>query len=274
MKAYFHKTFVLERDNIAKILAFVSTNPTADRQLIAEHTGIGIGKNVSDGKVRPTIQYAVYAGLLTPESSDNKSPITLTEQGSLMFENDPRLKSRVTQWAMHYFLCREENEALVWSYFVHRFVPAHQQFDGETLSEGLRSNFVDLSEGGIADYRRILTSCYVDGNGLAKVGLIESHERNKYLRGRASYPNASLAAYLLAELWEAKHPDRAMVGADVLMLPGHFATTLNLSTGDVQHVLDDMTAAGFIRQSREAPPYQVIRQWNDKYELLRRAYDE
>lgn len=274
MKAYFHKTFVLERNNISKVLTFVSANPTADRQSIAEETGIGIGRNVSDGKVRPTIQYAIYTGLLTPDSAESKNDIVLSDVGKTIFSVDPSLKSRITQWLMHYFLCREENEALVWSYFVHHFLQEHSEFDGETLQENLRQHFDDLSDANIKDYRRILISCYIDANALSKVGLIESFEKNKFLRGGVHYPNPYLAAYILAEIWQAKHPERSMVGPDTLMQPGHLASTLNLNHGDLQNCLDEMSGVGAIRQMREAPPFQVIRSWDDKSDLLRRAYEE
>lgn len=274
MKAYFHKSFVLERDNIKNLLSFVSENPSADRFKIAEETGIGIGKSASDGKVQPTIQYAVYSGLLSEESAESKNDILLSEVGKIVLENDPKLKSAVTQWVMHYFLCRTENEALVWSFFVHNFLPKHNEFEIETLRYELGSEFESLSEDNIKEYRKILASCYTDSNALSKVGLIESYERDKYVRGSVNYPNHYLAAYILAEIWEAKHPDKSMVDLSILQEPGHFATTMNLNEGDLQNCLDEMSAIpNLISQRREAPPFVVVRHWTDKFDLLRRAYE-
>jgi|GEM_PF-1549010 len=274
MKAYFHKSFVLERDNISKVLAVISESPAASLQQIAEETGIGIGRNVSDGKVRPTIQYAIYCGLLKPESIESRNHIEFSELGRVVFEHDPRLKLSVSQWVMHYSLCQTENEALVWSFFVHDFLPKFSEFDPSTLKRELELHFPDLSEDNIKDYRRILISCYVDGNGLPKLRLIESWEKDKYLRGSVNYPNAYLAAYLLADIWEAKHPDRSMVQPSVLLERGHLTSTLNLTRDDLQTSLNEMSAIGAITQMREAPPFQVVRKWTNKFDLLRHAYEE
>lgn len=273
MNLYFHKAFPLERDNISKILAFVAENPSADRHKIAEETGIGIGKSASDGKVRPTILYAVYSGLLTDESAQSKNDILLSAAGKIIFENDPRLKSAITQWVMHYFLSRTENEILVWSFFIHDFLPRHSEFEVETLRSELERK-LETSEENVTDYRKILIACYADGNALSKVNLIESYEKDKYIRGRANYPNAYLAAYILAEIWEAKHPDKSMVEPSVLRESGHFATTMNLNEGDLQNCLNEMSAIpNIISQRREAAPFMVVRHWTNKFDLLCRAYE-
>lgn len=274
MKAYFHKSFSFERDNVSKILAFASENTAADRFKIAEETGIGIGRSASDGKVQPTIQYAVYAGLLTDESAESKNNISLSEVGKIVFENDHRLKSPITQWIMHYFFSRTENEALIWSFFVHEFLPQFPNFEGEDLEKRLKDKFPDLSDRINKENKRILTSCYTDGNALSKIELLESRIKDEYIRGNAKYPNAYLAAYILAEIWEAKHPEKSMVEPSVLRESGHLATTLNLSEGDLQDCLDEMSAIGVIEQMREAPPFQVVQKWTDKFDLLRRAYEE
>ena len=273
MKAYFHKSFVLERDNISKILTFASENSSGDRFKIAEETGIGIGRSASDGKVQPTIQYAVYGGLLTDESAESRNNILLNQVGNIVFENDTRLKSAITQWVMHYFFSRMENEALIWSFFIHEFLPQFPNFDSEDLEIELRNKFSDLSERNNKENQRVLTSCYTDGNALSKTGILESYEKDKYVRGNANYPNTYLVAYILAEIWEAKHTEKSMVEPQILRESGHLATTLNLADGDLQNCLDEMSAAGLIEQMREAPPFQIVRKWIDKFDLLRRAYE-
>lgn len=273
MKAYFHKSFALERDNIAKILAFAAENSTSDRFKVAEETGIGIGKNASDGKVQPTIQYAVYGGLLTEESAELRNTIAFSDVGKIIFKNDPRLKSPISQWTMHYFFCRPQNEAEIWAFFVHEFLPQYVSFDGQSLEEELKRKFSELSERVNKENRRILTSCYTDPNGLSKIELVESFQKDEFVRGRVNYPNAYLAAYILAEIWEAQHGDESSVNPNALLESGHLATTLNLNEGDLQNCLNEMSAIGAIQQMREAPPFQVIRKWTDKFDLLRRAYE-
>ena len=273
MKAYFHKSFAFERDNIAKILAFAAENSTSDRFKVAEETGIGIGKNASDGKVQPTIQYAVYSGLLNDESAELRNNISFSEVGEIIFKNDPRLKSSISQWVMHYFFCRPQNEAEIWAFFVHEFLPQYMNFDSQTLEDELKRKFTDLSERVNKENRRILTSCYTEANGLSKTELVESFQKDEFVRGRVNYSNAYLAAYILAEIWEAKFGNESSVNPSALLESGNFATTLNLNEGDLQNCLNEMSAIGAIQQMREAPPFQVIRKWTDKFDLLRRAYE-
>jgi len=275
VKAYFHKSFTLQRDNISKLISFVLEHPSASRQEIAVETGIGIGKNASDGKVRPTIQYAVYSGLLQPSAAESQNEILLSDVGEIVFHYDPRLKTSISQWVMHYFLCRPQNESEIWRFFVHDFIPAHGEFEGEVLEEALTKKFPDLSERINKENRRILTNCYIDGNALAKTRLIESYQKDKFIRGTPNYQNAFLAAYILAEIWEAKHgQDVTMVDPTVFFDGGDLATTLNLNEGDLRNCLNEITAIGAIRQLREAPPFQVVRRWDSKFDLLRRAYEE
>lgn len=274
MSAYFHKSFTLNCDNISKILTFVSDNPSASRHDIAIETGIGIGKNESDGKVRPTIQYAIYSGLLNPASAEKQNPILLTPTGQIIFENDKRLKSPVTHWAMHYYLCRPNNEALIWSFFIHTFLPQYSNFDSQTLEAALADEFPSLSQRITKENRRILIDCYTSGNSLAKTRILENYEKDKFIRGKPNYPNPYLAAYILAEIWEARHPEKMMIEPSVLLEKGSFATTMNLTEADLKTCLSEMSAIGAIDLMREAPPFQVVRHWTDKNILLRRAYEE
>lgn len=274
MKAYFHNSYVLERNNISKVLAFVLEKPSANRREIAEETGIGIGKKDFHSKLLPTIRYAIYSGLLEEKSDENETDACFTNAGKIIFENDLRLKSSVTQWVMHYFLCRTENDALIWSFFIHEFLPIFTEFDYLTLRDELNRKFFQLTERNNKENQKILLTCYTDGNALSKIGLLESYEKDKYIRGNTSYPNIYLAAYILAEIWESKHADAEVVNPSVLLESGHLATTLNLNEGDLDNCLDEMSAVGVISQARAAPPFHVKRQWTDKFDLLRRAYKE
>lgn len=211
---------------------------------------------------------------MTEESAEGKNAILLSDVGQIVFENDQRLKTPITQWLMHYFLCRTENEALIWSFFIHEFLTQFTEFESNTLEENLRTKFPDLSERINRENRRILTSCYTEGNALSKIGLLENHQKDKYFRGNSKYSNVYLAAYILAEIWEAKHAEASGVEPSVLMENGHLATTLNLSEEDLQNCLNEMSAIGAISQIRDAPPFQVVRKWTNKFDLLRRAYEE
>lgn len=273
MKAYFHKSFSLDRSNISKVLFSVSENSSPDRFRIAKETGIGIGKNPSDGKVQPTIQYAVYAGLLNDNSAKSNCDIFLSEIGNIIFENDARLKNSVSQWVMHYFLCRTENESLIWSYFIHKFLQKFPEFDGSLLEEELKYEFFGLSKRNIAENCRILIDTYISENGLNKVGILKRTEKNEFALRKVIYPNVYLAAYILAEIWEAKNSDKPKLGMPILLENGHLATTLMLKDYSLRNCLYELKAINAINQEWNDNSLQIIPKWTDKFDLLRRAYE-
>lgn len=274
MSLTFQRSFKLELDNVAKILAAIVEMPFGSRHQIADFTGIPIGKNEIHGKVDPTIIYATYCGLITTVADNGTKKRILTDFGKIVFEYDKNLRRNETRWGIHYFLSSIRKGAPAWSYFVHRFLPKNEQFTRDNLNRELSAEFSDLSVRYVNENERTLLQCYTEFGALGKLGLLESYEKDTYLRGVSDYPNSLFFGYVLAELWDEMHSDKSMISPDILFEPGHFATTFRLTSGDLQNVLDEMSAVGAIRQLREAPPFQVVRNWGNRFELLRRAYQE
>lgn len=273
MSLSFHNTFPLERDNLAKLLALVSAKPSVSNVQIAEATGIGIGTNPRKGKVQPTVDYAIHSGLLHASSVDRERQLEITPVGQVVLHNDPWLKKPVTQWALHYHLSKSGGEAEAWSFFTHEFLPQHVEFIRADLEDALKQKFGHKIQLKILN-PGVLLNCYLDGGGLERIRLVREQAKRQFLRARSYIPNAYTVAYVLAEVWEAQHPERSMVDPAALLEPGHFATTMNLSEPEIMSWLDELNAIGLVKQMREAPPYQVARQWRDKLELLQQSYDE
>jgi hypothetical protein len=120
----------------------------------------------------------------------------------------------------------------------------------------------------------VLLNSYLDGKALERIRIIRPKSKNAYTRTQPYIPNAFSVAYILAQIWEFKRPQRLMVSSTTLLEPGDLARTINLSESELQSWLDALTALGIIGQMREAPPYQIKRQWDDPLGLLRRSYDE
>ena len=273
MSLSFHKTFSLECDNLAKLLHAVTQNPLASNSDIAELTGIGIGKSDGDGKVRPIISYADYAGLISVNQNSKARRIELTEVGKAVFELDAALRKPVTQWVLHYHLSKNGGAARVWNYFVQMFLPLNPTFEKSHLEKGLEEKFA-----GEATVKSInpgvLLRSYLDSNALGLLRLVKESGRNKYVRGRPFIPTPYIIGYILAEIWDAQHPARMMIDLEKLDEAGHLGPTIGLKDLDLQEQLNALTHLGVIGQMREAPPFQVVRQWGDKLELLRKAYAE
>ncbi|MGI9064878.1 MAG: DUF4007 family protein [Pyrinomonadaceae bacterium] len=273
MSLTFHESFQLERENLAKVLPLFKNDPATTNVRVAEASGIGIGTDARKGKVQPTIEYAKHCGLLVESIENHTRRLNLTEVGKVIFQHDAWLRKPTTQWAMHYQLSKQGSEAEAWSFLVHEFLPSNVEFVRATLEDELKHKFGDR-----AKLRSInpgaLLNCYLDGGGLERIRLIREQGKRKFMRTQTYIPNPYITAYILAELWEAKHPERSMVGEDALLESGHLATTMGCAEKEIEEALRQMSALGVIKWMREAPPYQVARQWQDKIELLHKSYTE
>lgn len=273
MSLTFHLTFPLDCENLSRLLPLLSKDPCVSNQQIAEVTGIGIGKDRSKGKVQPTIDYAIYSGLVASQVENGIRKLEITETGRVLMERDLWLKKPASLWVLHFFLSREGSEAEAWAFFIQEFLPRYGEFGRSTLETELQQRF-----GGRATVKSInpgvLLNSYLNGNALERIRIIRSKSKSVFLRTNPYIPNAFTVAYILAEIWETKHPERLMVNPIVLSEPGHLARTMGLDELQLQSWLDTLSGLGIIGQMKEAPPYQVRRQWDNRLDLLRRSYDE
>lgn len=273
MSLAFHKTFTLECENISKLLYAVSRNPFISNSEIAEATGIGIGKAKGDGKVRPTISYATYGGLISVNVDTKPRQIELTDIGKLVFARDRALKNPTSHWVLHYHLSKEKGGARAWSYFVQEFLPLNPSFNKSRLEAGLQEKFGD--EAKIESINPgVLLKTYLDNRALGQLRLIRQSSRNEFMQAQPDIPTPYIISYILAEIWEAQHSTRMMVDLDALSAPGHLGSSVGLQGSVLQERLNALMHLGVIGQMREAPPYQVVRQWDDKLSLLAKAYEE
>lgn len=271
MSLSFHESFPLECENIAKLLAVVVENPSVSNVEIAELTGLGIGKNPRKGLVQPTIEYADCAGLITVESRGRQ--IKLTDVGRVVFECDRQMKKPTTQWALHYHLSRVGGKAEAWAHFVQEFLPQRQRFARAEFEKSIEEKF-----GSRAKLRSIkpglVLNAYIENRSLGLLRLLRE-AKGEYVRVPPNIPLPPyIIGYVLAEIWETQHPTRMMIDLDKLVEPGHLGTTVGLQDAALQEQLNALTHLGVIGQMREAPPFQVVKQWGDKLELLRQAYTE
>jgi Protein of unknown function (DUF4007) len=273
MSLTFHQTFPLDCENLMKLLSRVEKDPFVSNEQIAEFTGIGIGKDRGKGKVQPTIDYASYSGLIRSLTENGSRKLQITETGRVLMERDPYLKKPASLWVLHFFLSRDGSEAEAWSFFIQDFLPRYGEFTRGILESELGEKF-----GKRAKIRSInpgvLLNSYTDGKSLAPLRIIRPKSRSTYGRTQPYIPNAFTVAYILAQVWELKRPQRLMVSPAALLEPGDLARTMSLTESELQAWLDALTALGIVGQMREAPPYQVKRQWDDPLYLLRRSFDE
>ena len=110
----FHKTFVPERRYMSEMLRFAAAGKSGDYQIIAQETGIPMGK--STGKVPAILDYCRGMGMLTIDEesrSSVKSP-ELTPFGRIVLLEDPLVSERITQLIAHFNICSPDNGADAW----------------------------------------------------------------------------------------------------------------------------------------------------------------
>ena len=273
MSLTFHQTFRLELSNVAKVLACITENPKIDNVGINKATGIGIGKDLRQGKVQPTLDYARFSGLLVEEQIDGVRYTKLSPVGEITFNNDHRLRTRVSHWVMHYHLSRQGSDAEAWEFFIHEFLPTKHEFHRKELDEAIEAKF-----SGKAILRSInpgvLLSCYIDeDNALGKLRLLRERKRGEFFRPTPNIPNAYLTGYLLAEIWDERHPTSTTVSHASLTRES-LGSTLGIDEMELQAQFDELTKEAIIEQMRAVQPFQVVKLWEDKLSLLQKAYDE
>jgi hypothetical protein len=273
MSLTFHQTFPLDCDNLSKLLTVVKSDPLVSNQRIADKTGIGIGKDSGKGKVQPTIDYGIYTGLVTSLVENGARKLDITEPGRVIAEKDPWLKRPASLWVLHYFLSRRGSDAEAWSFFIQEFLPRHGEFSRSALEAELAEKFAQRAKVRSIN-PGVLLSSYLDGNALERIRMIRSKAKAEFIRTNPYIPNAFTVAYILAEIWETNRPEKLMVSPSALLEPWDLASTMGLDEVQLQSWLDDLSRLGIIVQMREAPPYQVRRQWPSKADLLRRSFDE
>lgn len=113
LSPFFHETFAPERRYLAALLEYAALGRTGTLREIASDTGIPMGE--SSGKVAPTLGYAQGMGLIAVEGDKGIRPI-LTDFGRCVFQEDPYLGEELTQWLVHFNLCRGDIGAPTWHY--------------------------------------------------------------------------------------------------------------------------------------------------------------
>lgn len=264
MSLTFHETFSLDFSNISRLLDAVTINPTISDEEIQHETGMG------NKKVQPTIKYTSYCGLL--KKDDATKELSVTELGKRILEFDKYLTSPVTHWTIHYQLSSPTSGAPFWSYFVYSFLPKNNQFTRETLKSGLDSFGTSINENSKNKTITVLLNSYLNNEGFYKTKIIKEVEPKRYRREPANHSNVYLAAYILAEVWETHYSGNTWVAHETLFDDSYYSAAMNMGKDEIQKYLNAMSAAGLIEQMREAPPHQVMKKWDDKFDLLEKAY--
>jgi hypothetical protein len=271
MNLIFHKTFGLNLADLKLLLAAISKNPSLDNFQISEATGIGIGKKSGDGKVLPVIQWAQYVGLIYIKTDGKMRAILFADEGNIVFQKDPYLRSPVTSWLFHYNLSKPDPNS-AWHYFVHSFLPEHFEFNRDDLINGLKIEFPETKITSINP--GVLLNSYLNENAMKPLGILEKIGKDRYRKGIVNITCSAILGYILAKIWDREHPQNMTVGFDALEQPHHLLRTMSIPMDLAIRHLEILRDKGLLDLNRSVKPFQLIKRWSSPLEFLERAYLE
>jgi len=201
MTVYFHGSFGLNREYMAGVLASSLANPGATADEIAAPYGY---KAPFTGRYRSWLH---KTGLTTKNRKT-----TLTPFGEVVWRNDPRLQSIITQWLMHHELCTDKERAEAWHFFANEFLPNNKEFSIGGLEEGLSMKLMPhhpthFGRGSsmIKVICRKIIQCYTDANALGALEIISLGNKGSFKPGRADARGPWTSTKSLAKAFDSAH---------------------------------------------------------------------
>ncbi|MGI6640454.1 MAG: DUF4007 family protein [Limnochordia bacterium] len=200
----FHLSFSPERRYLASMLDYAALGRQGSFSEISDATGIPTGR--STGKVPAILGYAQGMGLIEVVGEGSKMPI-LTDFGRAVYYQDRYLGEELTQWLVHFNLCRNDIGAVAWnSVFARGMLGA--SFTRAQLEEYLVGLF-----GKKAKIGPMLVT-YSDDAALSRAGVLKV-EGDSILRNKAPLLRSYARAYSahLLSLLEVFFPSAVQVTA-------------------------------------------------------------
>lgn len=114
--------------------------------------------------------------------------VKLTQNGKIIFENDPKLESLITQWFMHHGLTQSSSEAEAWCFFINEFLPQNNTFTRDQLEVSLGMKLMGHSVQHFSKGRpmnktitRKLLDCYLNKDALGGLNLLKKDKEGNYI---------------------------------------------------------------------------------------------
>lgn len=266
----FHETFSLNRPAVSGILALsVRKRGQVDFDTIRQETALGA--NYADAMPR----YARAVGLL------EHNTFVATTFGTLVAQHDPHLDSPTTQWIMHYHLsaphgpgpafwhdlvvgCLRLGTEVTPVHLARRIALVHEQQTAKALAP--RTARATAS---------VFIGTYAKSDALGTLGIMKAEgtgNERKYRIVQPEGPPAWALAYALADYWSVKWEKSVTVALHQFLEPGGVPDLFWLGTSDFDARLAELQRMKVLDVYKVAPPFQVVRLWNTKDEILERAY--
>lgn len=274
----FHETFPLIRPAVAAVLEVVGNIESEDASasladMLKARTTLGANY------IKSMPRYAFGSGLLTGTTRGKR---VLTAFGEQVRLHDPNLDHPATQWLMHYYLSSPEGPGpTFWNGLVTRGLRIGDKVRRGEVAQSIERIVEDdtgkqLATRTAQSTATIFLGTYTKSDGLGSLGLLRSVDAEDgavYRVQEPISPQLWSVAYALADYWESTWGQDKTINLAELTEPGGFADIFLMGSEQLEQTLEQLGSNGILELYRTAPPYQVVRLWEDKNTLLERIYE-
>lgn len=257
----FHRGFPFSRTGVVSILkAFAAGNN------IQEHTDLG------SVQLEAMPRYCERAGMIT---TDKKA----TEFGEFILEQDTNLTRLESLWLTHYFLSAPyRNAPNFWSYIISNYFilgkPLNKNVITSAVAEfALKTANATFSERTLESVSTAVLGTYSKPENLEKLGLLKNQSANQYTVTQPQPIPLLAFACMLADYWQAHHPnDETVFLTDLLR--SELGRVLLLSEAQFKAFLSALSApsVALVQRQERTPPYTITRRWQSVGEVWERLY--
>ena len=124
---------------------------------------------------------------------EDLNKLKFTEQGKSIWENDSELNTETTLSYLYSSLISSEDNAEVWHFFHHTFLPKHKTFTKEGVANALSMKLMahnpkhfKKNAPMIKTITRVLMDSYISSNGLGNLNLL-SYNNNRFTINEFAY---------------------------------------------------------------------------------------
>jgi len=267
----FHESFALSIPSVRAILRLSHDNEgRITPETIRDQTHLG------PNYVKSMPQYARASGLIEMVG------YRLTPLGEVVCLHDPNLENPTTLWAMHYHLSAPQGPGpTFWSHLVTKALNLGDEVSVEEVAEQIW-RFQATQTGNVAYKQRtvrttatVFLGTYTKSDGLGPLGLMRMVSgRHGYVRlSEWQSPPVGVVAFALADYWATYFGDQVTVSLSELAKDDGFARLMWMNYRQLDEVLMALKRENIVDLYRVAPPYQLVRRWSNKGELLARLYE-
>jgi hypothetical protein len=270
----FHRTFYLKLPALAQLVPIAKEASEHKKpelmsdDILRERTTLGV-------EYIPAMRrYGIACGLFDFDK-DRGGPAT--RLGLLIADRDPSLMSEVTQWLMHYHLSAPQGPGpLFWYGLVTRTLRPGRTLRSSEVAQELADILREQGQKeptprALQSTATIFLGSYARSDGLQALGVLQEKD-GVYTVLHPDPPPLWVLAYTLADYWEHHWQGQVTVNLSELTVAGGWASLFWMDSGTAGEQLQRLKRHEMVDLYRVAPPYQVVRLWQDKEVFLERAY--